>query len=166
MLDPGFIYPSKMLGKVDPGSIHPSKMWTPVPFILAKCWENGTRSIHPREMCQQNTGKNGPQFHMPPVPHIPAKCWEKWTPVPFIPAIYWNWVPPFQVARTVKFLSGISVCHYVITPEWIEQCEREGQLVNEEGFTLRDADAEETFSMDIPTTLSRARTTKLLQVSY
>ena len=46
------------------------------------------------------------------------------------------------------------MCGYVITPEWIEQCEREGQLVNEEGFTLQDADAEETFSMDIPTTRS------------
>ena len=68
------------------------------------------------------------------------------------------------MARTVKFLSGVSVCHYVVTPEWVEQCEREGRLINEEGFTLRDTDAEEVFSMDIPTTLSRARAVKLLQV--
>ena len=70
-----------------------------------------------------------------------------------------------QVARTVKFLSGISVCRYMVTPEWVEQCEREEGLVNEEGFTLRDADAEETFAMDIRTTLSRARASKLLQVA-
>ena len=69
-----------------------------------------------------------------------------------------------QVARTVKFLSGISMCLYVVTPEWVEQCEREGELVNEEEFTLRDSDAEETFAMDIHTTLSRARAGKLLQV--
>lgn len=64
----------------------------------------------------------------------------------------------------MKFLSGISVCRYVVTPEWVEQCEREGELVNEEGFTLRDTDAEETFSMDIPTALSRAQAGKLLKV--
>ena len=69
-----------------------------------------------------------------------------------------------KVARTVKFLSGISVCSYVLSPEWVEQCEREGQLVDEEGFTLQDSDAEETFSMDIGTTLSRAKRGKLLQV--
>ena len=56
------------------------------------------------------------------------------------------------------------MCHYVVTPEWVEQCERAGELVNEEEFTLRDSDAEETFSMDIHTTLSRARAGKLLQV--
>ena len=47
----------------------------------------------------------------------------------------------------------------------MEQCEREEGLVNEEGFTLRDVDAEETFAMDIRTTLSRARASKLLQVA-
>ena len=71
---------------------------------------------------------------------------------------------PLQVARTVKFLSGVSVCRWVLSPEWIEQCEKEGQLVNEEGFTLGDPDAEAMFSMDIPTSLSRARATKFLQV--
>lgn len=65
----------------------------------------------------------------------------------------------------MKYLSGISVCRYVVTPEWVEQCEREEELVNEEGFTLRDADAEETFSIDIPTVLSRAQAGKLLKVA-
>lgn len=69
------------------------------------------------------------------------------------------------MARTVKFLSGVSVCHWILTPEWIEQCEKEGRLVNEEGFTLRDPDAETLFMMDIPTSLSRAREAKFLEVS-
>ena len=64
----------------------------------------------------------------------------------------------------MKFLSGISVCRYVVVPEWVEQCEKEEQLINEQGFTLQDVDAEETFSMDIYTTLSRAGAGKLLQV--
>ena len=74
-------------------------------------------------------------------------------------------LPPPQVARTVKFLSGVSVCHWILTPEWIEQCEKERRLVNEEGFTLRDPDAETLFMMDIPTSLSRARQAKFLEVS-
>jgi PAX-interacting protein 1 len=67
------------------------------------------------------------------------------------------------VARTVKFLSGVSVCRWVLTPDWIEQCEREGRLVSEEGFTLRDPDAEAMFTMDIPSSLQRARASKFLQ---
>ncbi|CAI8019609.1 PAX-interacting protein 1 [Geodia barretti] len=68
-----------------------------------------------------------------------------------------------RVARTVKFLSGVSVCRWVLTPDWIEQCEREGRLVSEEGFTLRDPDAEAMFMMDIPSSLQRARTSEFLQ---
>ena len=64
----------------------------------------------------------------------------------------------------MKFLSGVSVCRWVLTPDWIEQCEREGRLVSEEGFTLRDPDAEAMFTMDIPSSLQRARASKFLQV--
>ena len=51
----------------------------------------------------------------------------------------------------------------MVTPEWVEQSEREQRFVNEEEFTLRDLDAEEAFAMDIPTALTQARG-KLLQV--
>ena len=46
----------------------------------------------------------------------------------------------------------------------MEQSEREGQFTNEQGFTLRDPDAEAMFSMDIPTSLSRARAGRFLEV--
>ena len=46
----------------------------------------------------------------------------------------------------------------------MEQSEREGQFTNEQGFTLRDPDAEAMFSMDIPTSLSRTRAGRFLEV--
>ena len=66
----------------------------------------------------------------------------------------------------MKLLSGLSVCQWVVTPEWVEQSEREGQFANEEGFTLRDPEAEAMFSMDIPTSLARARAGRFLEVLY
>ena len=155
-VDPGSIYHSKMLGKWNPVLFIPAKCWTPVPFIPAKCWEKWTPVPYIPAKCWER---------WTPVLFFPAKCWEKWTRVPFIPTIYWNWVPPFQVARTVKFLSGISVCRYVITPEWIEQCEREGQLVNEEGSPFKMRTPKKHFQWIFPQ-LARARTTELLEVSY
>ena len=37
----------------------------------------------------------------------------------------------FKVLRTVKFLSGISVCEHVVAPEWVEECARAEAFVGE-----------------------------------
>lgn len=70
-----------------------------------------------------------------------------------------------RVTRTVKFLSGISVCRHIVMPEWVEECGRAGRLVDEGRYTLRDRDAEEMFDMNIATSLARAKGKKLLMVS-
>lgn len=70
-----------------------------------------------------------------------------------------------RVTRTVKFLSGISMCHHIVTPEWVEECGRAGRLVDENKYVLRDQDAEEMFEMNVATSLARAKSKKLLMVS-
>ncbi len=70
-----------------------------------------------------------------------------------------------RVTRTVKFLCGISVCRYIVSPAWVDSCRRVGRFVEEEPFQLMDEDAEEVFGMNVATSLTRARTKKLLQVS-
>ena len=69
-----------------------------------------------------------------------------------------------RVTRTVKFLSGISVCRHIVTPQWVEECGRVGALVDEGDYVLQDHDAEEMFDMNVATSLARARSRKLLTV--
>ena len=69
-----------------------------------------------------------------------------------------------RVTRTVKFLSGISVCRHIVMPEWVEECGRAGRLVDEGGYVLRDQDAEEMFDMNVAVSLARAKKKKLLTV--
>ena len=68
-----------------------------------------------------------------------------------------------RIARTIKFLSGISVCHYVVTPKWVEESRKAGIFRDEEQFALQDTSAEQLFGMELPTTLSRARQARLLE---
>ena len=68
-----------------------------------------------------------------------------------------------KVARTIKFLSGISVCQHMITPKWVEESERRGTFAPEKDFVLQDPDAEQLFGMDLTTSLARARSRKLLE---
>lgn len=68
-----------------------------------------------------------------------------------------------RVARTIKFLSGISICKYVVTPKWVEESGSQGTFVAEAEFFLKDSEAEQLFGMDLTTSLSRARERKLLE---
>ena len=70
-----------------------------------------------------------------------------------------------RVTRTVKFLSGISICRHVVSPTWVEECGKQGRWVEETPFTLKDRDAEEMFDMNVADSLSRARKKKLLTVN-
>lgn len=67
-----------------------------------------------------------------------------------------------RIARTIKFLSGISVCSYVVTPRWVEDSGKDGMFRDEQPFLLRDADAEQLFGMKLAVSLSRAKSRKLL----
>ena len=69
-----------------------------------------------------------------------------------------------RVTRTVKFLCGISMCQYIVTPAWIESSASTGGFVREEDYRLEDKDAMELFGMTVATSLARARARKLLKV--
>ena len=69
-----------------------------------------------------------------------------------------------RVTRTVKFLSGISVCDHIVTPEWVEQSGRGAGFVEEAEFALCDRNTEQVFGMDLTTSLARAKEKKLLKV--
>ncbi len=69
-----------------------------------------------------------------------------------------------RVTRTVKFLCGLSVCQYIVSPAWLESSASTGSFVTEEGYGLEDKDAMELFGMDVATSLARARARKLLKV--
>ena len=34
-----------------------------------------------------------------------------------------------QIMRTIKFLTGISVCRYIVSPQWIEKSHEEGKYL-------------------------------------
>ncbi|XP_064405411.1 PAX-interacting protein 1-like isoform X4 [Halichondria panicea] len=68
-----------------------------------------------------------------------------------------------RVTRTVKFLCGISMCQYIVTPAWIESSASTGGFVREEDYRLEDKDAMELFGMTVSTSLARARARKLLK---
>ena len=68
-----------------------------------------------------------------------------------------------RITRTVKFLSGISVCSCVVSPKWVEECGRMRAFVVEETFALRDSASERLFGMEVATSLSRARSKRLLE---
>lgn len=71
-----------------------------------------------------------------------------------------------RIARTIKFLSGISVCNYVVNPKWVEESGKQGAFLPEQNFSLRDPDAEQLFGMELVTSLSRAKGRKLLDGVY
>lgn len=68
-----------------------------------------------------------------------------------------------RIARTIKFLSGISLCGYVVTPKWVEESGKAGIFRDEEEFLLRDPDAEQLFGMSLAVSLSRAKRKRLLE---
>lgn len=67
-----------------------------------------------------------------------------------------------RIARTIKFLSGVSVCRYVVTPRWVEDSGKAGIFRDEEQFLLRDAPAEKLFGMELSVSLCLAKRQRLL----
>ncbi|KAL5459824.1 hypothetical protein EMCRGX_G033205 [Ephydatia muelleri] len=68
-----------------------------------------------------------------------------------------------RIARTVKFLCGISVCRHIVMPQWLDQSNQMNRFVDEAPYVLRDQEAEVLFNMSVATSLERARQTPLLK---
>lgn len=70
------------------------------------------------------------------------------------------------MTRTVKFLTAMSVVKHIITPEWLEESWRSQKFVDEQSYTLRDAEAEVLFSFSLEESLKRAHNAPLFKGKY
>ncbi|XP_022094041.1 PAX-interacting protein 1-like isoform X2 [Acanthaster planci] len=68
-----------------------------------------------------------------------------------------------KVTRTVKFLSGVSVCRFIVTPMWIEESYKSRWFLDENSFLLNDLEAEAAFSFKLKESMARASQRKLLK---
>ncbi|PRD23663.1 UNVERIFIED_CONTAM: PAX-interacting protein 1 [Trichonephila clavipes] len=68
-----------------------------------------------------------------------------------------------QYARTVKFLCAIHVVKYVVTPEWIAECEKQNKFVDEKEYILRDLENEKMYSFNLENVLNREERTPIFK---
>uniref|UniRef100_A0A669E228 PAX-interacting protein 1 n=1 Tax=Oreochromis niloticus TaxID=8128 RepID=A0A669E228_ORENI len=71
-----------------------------------------------------------------------------------------------KVTRTVKFLTAMSVVKHIVTPEWLEESWRSQKFVDEQSYTLRDAEAEVLFGFSLEESLKRAQSAPLFKGKY
>uniref|UniRef100_A0A8D0C7E9 PAX-interacting protein 1 n=1 Tax=Salvator merianae TaxID=96440 RepID=A0A8D0C7E9_SALMN len=71
-----------------------------------------------------------------------------------------------KVTRTVKFLTAISVVKHIVTPEWLEECFKGQKFIEEQNYTLRDAEAEVLFCFSLEESLKRAQMAPLFKGKY
>uniref|UniRef100_A0A3Q3B1C9 PAX-interacting protein 1 n=1 Tax=Kryptolebias marmoratus TaxID=37003 RepID=A0A3Q3B1C9_KRYMA len=71
-----------------------------------------------------------------------------------------------KVTRTVKFLTAMSVVKHTVTPEWLEESWKSQKFVDEQSYTLRDAEAEVLFSFSLEESLKRAHSAQLFKGKF
>lgn len=71
-----------------------------------------------------------------------------------------------KVTRTVKFLAAMSVVKHIVKPDWLEESWRSQRFVDEQSYTLRDAEAEEMFAFSLEESLKRAKSEPLFKGKY
>ncbi|KAK2844043.1 hypothetical protein Q5P01_010702 [Channa striata] len=71
-----------------------------------------------------------------------------------------------KVTRTIKFLTAISVVRHIVGPEWLEESWRTQKFVDEQSYSLRDAEAEVLFGFSLEESLKRAHTAPLFKGKY
>ncbi|XP_033118535.1 PAX-interacting protein 1-like isoform X2 [Anneissia japonica] len=68
-----------------------------------------------------------------------------------------------KATRTVKFLSGISICDHIITPAWVEESYKSRYILDEANFVLIDKDAEGVFHFNLRESMRKSKLRKLFQ---
>ncbi|XP_078579620.1 PAX-interacting protein 1-like [Branchiostoma floridae x Branchiostoma japonicum] len=68
-----------------------------------------------------------------------------------------------KVLRTVKFLSGVSSCRFIVSPAWVEDSFKRRCFVEEKMHTLVDQEQEAQFGFRLAESLARARVQKLFK---
>ncbi|XP_028449789.1 PAX-interacting protein 1 isoform X2 [Perca flavescens] len=71
-----------------------------------------------------------------------------------------------KVTRTVKFLTAMSVVKHIVSPEWLDESWRSQKFVDEQSYTLRDAEAEVLFGFSLEESLKRAHSAPLFKGKY
>ncbi|CAB3993743.1 Hypothetical predicted protein [Paramuricea clavata] len=68
-----------------------------------------------------------------------------------------------KIMRTIKFLTGISVCRYIVSPQWIDKSHEVGKYLNEKDYVLHDEDGEKLYGMSLPQSIDSAQAKPLFQ---
>nr|XP_046263839.1 PAX-interacting protein 1 isoform X2 [Scatophagus argus] len=71
-----------------------------------------------------------------------------------------------KVTRTIKFLTAMSVVKHIVSPEWLEESWRNQMFIDEQSYTLRDAEAEVLFGFSLEESLKRANNAPLFKGKY
>ena len=68
-----------------------------------------------------------------------------------------------KIAKTEKFLMGISLCKHVIHYDWLSSSYTAGRMLDESYFPLKDRLNEKEFAFSLEESLNRSRQKKLLE---
>lgn len=68
-----------------------------------------------------------------------------------------------KIMRTIKFLTGISVCRYIVSPEWIEESHAKNCYLDENDYILRDFENEKLYGMSLPESIKKAQARPLFK---
>ncbi|XP_063689022.1 PAX-interacting protein 1-like [Bolinopsis microptera] len=68
-----------------------------------------------------------------------------------------------KIVRTVKFLSAMSQCSYILTASWIEQSCNRKMLIDESSFILEDKENEQALGFCVRDSLTKARLNKVFK---
>jgi len=63
-----------------------------------------------------------------------------------------------KITRTVKFLSAVSVCKFLVAPSWVDESFEGKSFLDETNYTLVDPESEELFGFKLKRSLQRAQT--------
>jgi len=63
-----------------------------------------------------------------------------------------------KITRTVKFLSAVSICKFLVAPAWVDDSFDAKKFLDETNYTLVDPESEELFGFKLKRSLQRAQT--------
>ncbi|XP_012566719.2 PAX-interacting protein 1 isoform X1 [Hydra vulgaris] len=63
-----------------------------------------------------------------------------------------------KITRTVKFLSAVSICKFLVAPAWVDDSFEAQKFLDEAPYTLVDPESEELFGFKLKRSLQRAQT--------
>lgn len=59
------------------------------------------------------------------------------------------------VNRTLKFIQAMNYAKYIITPQWLVECDRQKRMISEDKFRVKDMESERIFAFSLREALER-----------